>query len=106
MKMPEILTKHSFEDFINQPFVIVDFWASWCGPCRALLPILEKISLEKGIKIGKMSVEDEGNEEFARQYHVQSIPTLLFFKQGILVDSNVGLISEEDLLAKIKKHAE
>lgn len=103
--MLEILTKDCFEGFINQPFAIVDFWASWCGPCRALMPILEKISSEKGIKIGKMSVEDDETQEFAQRYRIQSIPSLLFFKQGELVDTNVGLISEEDLLEKIKRHA-
>ncbi len=104
--MLEVLTKDSFERFINQPFAMVDFWASWCGPCRALMPILEKISSERGIKIGKMSVEEDETQEFAQRYRVQSIPSLLFFKEGVLIDTNVGLISEEDLLEKIKRYAE
>ncbi len=68
------------------------------------MPSLEKIALEKGIKIGKMSVEDEDTQEFAQRYRIQSIPSLLFFQQGTLVDTNVGLISEEELWEKIKKY--
>lgn len=102
----EILTKDTFEAFTQKPFAIVDFWAPWCGPCRALMPILERISNQKSVAIGKMSIEDEDAQEWVQRYQVRSIPTLLFFKNGQCVETNVGLLTEEALLAKITQYAE
>lgn len=104
MKNVELLTKDTFDNFVQGDFVIVDFWASWCGPCRALAPILDKIAEEQNIKIGKMNIEDEGVQDFTKKFQIRSIPTLLFFKKGQCIGSNVGIISEQDLVAKIKTY--
>lgn len=100
----EVLTKDTFEDFTKKSFAIVDFWAPWCGPCRALMPILEKISEQTSVAIGKISIEDEDAQEWVQHYQIRSIPTLLFFKNGQCVETHVGLLTEEDLLTKINQY--
>lgn len=81
--------------------VVVDFWAPWCGPCKAIAPILEDLAEEMGdsVKICKVNV-DEAND-IAGQYNIRAIPTLLVFKGGKVVDQVVGLSSKDDLKSKI-----
>jgi thioredoxin 1 len=102
------LTKDSFDDFTRQEgLVLIDFWAPWCGPCRAFAPILDSVGKKMGtkVKIGKMNVDGENAQIFTTRYNVRSIPTLIFMKGGQVVDTNTGLLSEEELVAKIEAHA-
>jgi thioredoxin 1 len=82
--------------------VLVDFFAEWCGPCKMMSPLIDEISVEfEGKwKIGKYNVDNGG--KFAEQYGVQSIPTLIFFKNGEEVDRAVGFQSKEALLKKLE----
>jgi thioredoxin 1 len=93
------LTTANFnEEVINSQLpVLVDFWATWCGPCRMVGPIVEELAqeLEGQIKVGKLSVDDE--QEIASQYGVMSIPTLLLFKDGKVAVTVVGARPKEDL---------
>ena len=94
------LSKETFEEATtaSDSTVIVDFWAPWCGPCKALTPILEEVANEAGdaAKIYKINVDE--NTELAQQHGVQSIPTLLVYKQGSLSETIVGLKTKEELL--------
>ena len=85
--------------------VVVDFWAEWCGPCRALSPILDEASQELGAsaKITKVNIDE--NPELASQYGVRSIPTLILFKDGKTVDTRVGGMSKTKLLEWIRDGA-
>jgi thioredoxin 1 len=84
--------------------VMVDFFATWCGPCKMMAPTIEKLSEEYAgkVKIGKFDVDD--NPEWSGKYSVQSIPTIIFFKNGEMVDQLVGFQSSEFLREKIEAH--
>ena len=96
------LTKDNFVEEVlrsEQP-VLVDFWASWCGPCMALAPTIDEIAGEQSsVKVGKVNVDDE--PELARQYRIMSIPTLIVFKDGDPVRREVGGKSKQEILEMI-----
>lgn len=88
-----VMTNENFKEFVSSnELVLVDFWATWCGPCRMLAPIVEKLAEEDFIKVGKLDVDDCG--EIAQIYQVNSIPTLILFKDGKVVDKKVGFLPE------------
>ena len=81
--------------------VLLDFWASWCGPCRMVLPIVEEIAEENpDIKVGKVNVDEE--QELAAQFQVYSIPSLFVMKNGRIVNQSVGAKSKEEILGMLK----
>ena len=93
--MEYILTKDNFDEIAlgsTEP-ILVDFWASWCGPCMMLSPIVEELS--KTHKVGKVNVDEE--MELARRYNIMSIPSLLVFQNGKLVKQSLGYQSLESL---------
>lgn len=98
--MAEIkLTKQNFEDEVIKSDipVMVDFWATWCGPCKMLAPIIEEIAeeYEGKVKVGKVNVDDE--PELASAFRIASIPTVLVFKNGQITNTSVGYCSKEKL---------
>ena len=98
------LNKDTFEKVINDSKtpVIVDFWAEWCGPCKMIAPILDEISVELKDKILVTKVNLDENQDLALKYSIRSIPSLLLFEGGSLLDMKVGLLSKTDLLSWIE----
>ncbi len=84
--------------------VLLDFWAEWCGPCKMIAPVVEELAKEYDgkLKVGKMDVDS--NQQTSMQYGVRSIPTLLIFKGGRVVDQLVGAVPKKVLAEKITKH--
>lgn len=91
------LNKENFEQEVlkSDKTVLVDFWATWCGPCQMIAPVIEDIAKEGAVKVGKVNVDDE--QELAIQYGVMSIPTLIFFKNGNPIKEVVGFHSKSEL---------
>jgi thioredoxin 1 len=83
--------------------VVVDFWAPWCGPCRQIAPVVEKLSEEYKDKLKFCKVNVDENHDTASKYHVMSIPTLILFKKGQLVEQTVGGVSEKTLRSKLQE---
>ena len=94
------ITKNNFQEEVLQSSVpvLLDFWASWCGPCRMLSPIVDELAEELGgkVKVGKVNVDDE--QALAEQFRIMTIPTLMLFKGGQQVAASVGVKSKADLL--------
>ena len=100
--MAKIATNTSFDGLLaDEKLVIVDFWATWCGPCRMLSPLLDEVEEEMADKITVVKVNVDDADEIAMRYRIMSIPTLLFFKNGQIVDKTVGAMPKSTLVDKI-----
>ncbi len=86
--------------------VLVDFWAVWCGPCRLIAPIVEELSTEYAgkLKVGKLDVDN--NPNVAASFGIRSIPTLLLFKDGKIVEQLVGAVPKQDIVSVVSNHAD
>ena len=99
------LTTENFEQEINSGVpVLVDFWASWCGPCRMIAPVIDELANEfqNTAKIAKVNVDEQ--RELAIKYNVMSIPTIIIFKNGAKVNTTVGVKSKQELVELINKY--
>ena len=101
--MAKVASNTNFSELLqDSKLVIVDFWATWCGPCRMLSPILDEVEEEMADQISVVKVNVDDADEVAAQYRIMSIPTILFFKNGELVDKTVGAMPKPALVEKIK----
>jgi len=100
--MAKVATNTNFAELLqDEKLVIVDFWATWCGPCRMLSPLLDEVEEEMADKITVVKVNVDDADEIAMKYRIMNIPTLLFFKGGELVDKTVGAMPKNVLVEKI-----
>lgn len=88
--------EENFDDLIKEGIVLVDFYATWCGPCRMLSPILDEVLKETDITLLKVDVDK--NEMIAKRYGIMSIPTMILFKNGEIMEKRVGMTSKEELI--------
>ncbi|MBM4194836.1 MAG: thioredoxin [Gemmatimonadetes bacterium] len=90
----------------QQPgLTVVDFWAAWCQPCRMIAPILDQLSVEYAGKVRVAKLDVDSNQKTTMRFNVRSIPALLFFKDGKLVDQVIGAVPKAALAAKFAQHA-
>ncbi len=95
------LTKDNFDEVVGSGVAVVDFWAPWCGPCRMIAPVIEELAedYDGRAKICKVNTDEE--QEIAVKFGIRSIPTILFFKNGELVDQMVGAAGKDVFAQKI-----
>ena len=100
------ITNTNFEaEVLKSPVpVLVDFWAEWCGPCRILSPIVEELAQELNGKLKVVKINVDENQELAYKFNIMSIPTLLIFKDGEVVNQLVGAMPKAQLLSELKPH--
>lgn len=94
---------HDFSNFTGNGIAVVDFWANWCGPCRMLAPILDKVAdALPTVSFGKVNIDEY--PEIAKGFNVSSIPNVCIFKNGVLVDRIIGVRPEQELIKVIQSH--
>jgi thioredoxin 1 len=97
-----IITDESFEEVIkSKGLVLVDFWAEWCGPCKKVSPILDEISKEHGILVGKLNIDE--NPVKPVEYSVSSIPTMVLFEDGIVIKTIIGAKPKHKMLEELSQ---
>ena len=84
--------------------VLIDFWAAWCGPCRMIAPVIEELANDYDGKAKICKLDVDNNQQTAMQFGIRSIPTILIFKGGEVVDTIVGAVPKEQILNKLKSH--
>ncbi len=101
------VTDDNFEANIEKAagLAVVDFWAAWCAPCRMIAPIVEQLAADYAGKVTVAKLDVDTNQRTAARFNVRSIPTILFFKDGKLVDQVVGAVPRPQLEAKFREHA-
>lgn len=98
------LTSDNFPEETASGVVLVDFWADWCMPCKAMSPVINELAnqLKGKIKVGKVDIDSE--QALAKQFNVQAIPTILILKDGEIVETQTGITSKEALVSLLEKH--
>lgn len=102
--MAQIVDSTNFEQEINNGVVVVDFFATWCGPCKMLAPIFEQLSVEMKDDARFVKVDIDKSLEIARKYMISSVPTMMIFKDGKPVDTMVGFMPKESIKSKVESH--
>lgn len=100
----EINSKNIKDVLDTDKLVVLDFWASWCGPCKMIAPIIDELATEfaDDVVVGKVNTEDEDNDDLVADYSIRNLPTILFVKNGAVVDKMVGAAKKSDFVAKIE----
>ena len=97
------LTQENFAEKTSQGLLLLDFWATWCGPCQMIGPMLDQVAEEENITVGKINVDEQ--RELAMQYEIEAIPTLIVMKDGREVDRSVGMLDKTEIKTFYAKYA-
>jgi thioredoxin 1 len=102
--LKEVTDQTFSAEVLSNPLpVVVDFWAEWCGPCKMLTPIIDELATELKGKVAVFKLDIDSNPQTAARYAINSIPTLLFFKNGSIMEQQTGLLAKAPLKSKIAK---
>ena len=100
----KVVEEKDFQEEIKKGVCLVDFYASWCGPCRIMANILEEIADELGEKVNVFKIDVDNAENISKNYGIMSIPTLIIFKDGQLQEKQVGIWQQDDCVEAVKKY--